>query len=107
MVHCQGWEASPTLDLDGNIEKQGGEGGGAGLQPHPNPEDLEEPPLTPPSQPTVVMSTYSHENEIDMQEGAVGVKRGRNGQEENYNAGKWRKREGIKQGLQDTLACEL
>ena len=82
--------AHPTLNLDGEVEMQGGDERGAEHQPDTRLEDPEEP--TPP--------TPTYENEIDMQEG---VKRGPAGCIENPGNGKLRRREGIKRGLQDML----
>jgi len=47
------------------------------------------------------MPAYDPENEIDVQEGAGGVKRGQAEPEENSHNEKWRKRKGIKRRLQD------
>ena len=47
------------------------------------------------------MPAYNPENEIDIQEGIGGVKRGQAETEENSHNEKWRKSEGIKGRLQD------
>jgi len=52
------------------------------------------------------MPVYHQENEIYMQEGAGGVKRGLTELEKNLHHDKWRKREGIKRGLRD-IPCVL
>ena len=62
----RGGEAHPTLDLDVEVEMQGGDEGGAELQHSNRLEDIDEPTLP----------TLKHENEIDMQEEGTGVKRG-------------------------------
>ena len=56
-------------------------------------------PTTPPSSST--MPVYQPENEINMHEGAGGVKRGQTELEINLHHDKWRIREGIKRGLRD------
>ena len=50
------------------------------------------------------MPVYQPENEIQMHEGAGGVKRGQTELEKNLHHDKWRKREGIKRGLRD-ITC--
>ena len=72
---------------------QGGDKRGAEHQPDTRLEDPEE----------LTLPTPTHENEIDMQEGGTGVKRGPAGCFENPSNGKLRRREGIKRGLQDML----
>ena len=62
----QGGGAHPTLDLDGEVEMQGGDEGEAEQQPSTRLGNPEEP--TPP--------TPNLKNELDMQEGSKGVKRG-------------------------------
>ena len=74
---------------------------GAGYQPLPNLEDTEEPTQPALPQSSGAMSAYNPENEIDMHEGAGGVKRGQTEPEENSHNEKWRKHEGIKRRLQD------
>jgi len=74
---------------------------GADYQPLPSLENTRES-----TQPTLPQSSgavpaYNPENEIDMQEGTGGVKRGQAEPEENSHYEKWRKREGIKRRLQD------
>ena len=66
---------------------------GAEYQPHTRLENQEEPTTPTPTQ----------ENEIEMQEGGVGVKRGQSESRENHSNGKLRRREGIKRGLRDIL----
>ena len=70
---------------------QGRDEGGEELQHSIRLEDIDEP--TPP--------TLTHENEIDIQEGVTGVKRGQSECVENPCNGKLRRREGIKRGLRD------
>ena len=70
---------------------QGGDEGGEELQHSTRLEDIDEP--TPP--------TLTHENEIDIQEGVTGVKRGQSECVENPCNGKLRRREGINRGLRD------
>ena len=70
---------------------------GAEHQPLPSLENTGDP-----TQPTLPQSSGAvPENEIDMQEGTRGVKRGQAEPEENSHNKKWRKREGIKRRLQD------
>ena len=83
-------EEPPTsLDLDGEVEMQGGEERGVEHQSDTRLENQEE--LTLPNQ--------TQENEIDMQERGTGVKRGQSEHVENPVIGKLRRREGIKHGL--------
>ena len=70
---------------------QGGDKGGAELQHSNRVEDIDEPTLP----------TLTHENEIDMQEGSTGVKRGQPECIENPCNSQLRRREGIKLSLQD------
>ena len=81
--------AHPTLDLDRKVEMQDGDKGGAELQHSNSLEDIDEPTLP----------TLRHENEIDMQEGGTGVKRGQPECQENPCNVKLRRREGIKHSL--------
>ena len=83
--------AHPTLDLNGDVEMQGGDKEGAELQHSNRVEYIDEPTLP----------TLTHENEIDMQEGNTGVKRGQPECVENPCNGKLRRREGIKRSLRD------
>ena len=71
---------------------QGGDKGGVELQHSTRSEDIDEPTLP----------TLTHENEIEMQEGITGVKRGLSECVENLCNGKLRRREGIKRGLRDS-----
>ena len=87
----EGGEAHPTLDLDGEVEMQVEDEGGAELQHSNRLEDIDEPTLP----------TLEHENEIDMQEGVTGVKRGQPECVDNPCNGKLRRREGIKRSLRD------
>ena len=70
---------NPTLDLDGDVDMQGGEEGRVVHTPHPMQEDLEEqiqpvPPQTwgGENPPIGVAQPHSLEKEIIMQEGARG-----------------------------------
>ena len=81
--------AHPTLDLDGEVEMQGGDEGGVDLQHSNKVEEIDEPTLP----------TLTHENEIDMQEGSTGAKRGQPECVENPCNGKLRRSEGIKLSL--------
>ena len=90
----------PTLDLDEEVEMQGEGKRGAGYQPHPGLEDTEEPTQPALPQFSSAKPAYHPENEIDMHEGAGGVKRVKTEQEENSHNEKWSKREGIKRRLQ-------
>ena len=56
---------------------QGEEKSGAGYPPLPSLEDTGEPTQPTLPQSSGVMPAYDPENEIDMQEGAGGVKRGK------------------------------
>ena len=86
-------EAPPTLDLDGEVEMQGGDEKKAEHQSTIRLEN-QESPTTP---------TLSLKNEIDMQEGGAGVKRGQSEHMEKHGKGKFRRREGIKRGLRDII----
>ena len=72
---------------------------GAEYQPLPNLEDTEEPTQPALPQSLGAMPAYNPENEIDIHEGAGGVKRGQTEPEENSHNEKWRKCEGIKRRL--------
>ena len=58
--------AHPALDLDGEVEMQGGDGGEAEPQHNNRLEGIDEPTLP----------TLARENEMDMQEGGTGAGRG-------------------------------
>ena len=57
--------------------------------------------MNQPSQSYPNPQVQCQENEIYMQEGAGGVKRGQTELEKNLHHDKWRKQEGIKRGLRD------
>ena len=78
--------AHPALDLDGEVEMQGGDGGETEPQHNNRLEGIDEPTLP----------TLACENEIDMQEGVTGVKRG---EIRVRRKPMQRQREGIKRGL--------
>jgi len=82
---------------------QGGEESWAEYQPHTNLRKSEEPTQTSLTQATGAAPTPSPENEIDMQEGAGGVKRGQAEYGESHSNSKLRRQEWIKRGLRDIL----
>ena len=89
----------PPLDLDGEVEMQGGDNGEAGDQPYNGFEDIEEP-----SQPTLARENVikAPENEVDMrEEKSCGEKRGMSECGEGPGNGKLRRREGIKRNLRE------
>ena len=106
----------PAYDPENEIDVQEGTGGVKRSQAEPEEnshnekwrkrEGIKRRLQDEPTQPTIPKSSstlpiYHQENEIYVQEGAGGVKRGQTELEKNLHHDKWRKREGIKRGLRD------